>query len=414
MTDERLLAGWRHTGRPADLRQHHARYGNLPRIGRAELIDLVEKAGLRGRGGAWFPTGRKLRTVAQARRRPIVLANACEGEPASEKDHALLTIAPHLVLDGIALAAHAVRAEETIICLHTGDPVVAGLRAAIAERADPLPPRVVEVPPRYVASEESALINYVNVGDPRPTSKPPRPFERGVRGRPTLIDNAETLAQLALLARGGANWYRSAGTRDAPGTTLVTVSGAVGEPGVREVPLGTPLGQIVRLAGGETQPWSAVLAGGYGGSWLPWPRAAGLRLTPEDFRAAGARLGVPILVALPARACGLAETARVLRYLAGESANQCGPCMFGLPAIAADFEELVTGVGGHAMNRLRRRLPVIAGRGACAHPDGAVNLAVSALRTFGADVAAHQSGRPCRWAGVDRWLPSHGVLEEVR
>ena len=386
----------------------------MPDIGRRELIDMVEAAGLRGRGGAWFPTARKLRTVAEGRRRPVLLANACEGEPASEKDHALLTVAPHLVLDGIALAAHAVRAEETIICVHEGDPVAHDLRAAIRERrGEALPPRVVEVPPRYVASEESSLVNFVNTGDPRPTSKPPRPFERGVRGRPPLIDNAETLAQLALLVRGGANWYRSVGTPDAPGTTLVTVSGAVRQPGVREVPMGVPLGEIIRLAGGPTEPWSAVLVGGYGGSWLPWPMTAGLRLSPEDFRSAGTRLGVPIIVALSARACGLAETARVLRYLAAESANQCGPCMFGLPAIAADFAELAAGAGGRSLDRLRRRLPIVSGRGACAHPDGAVNLATTALRVFAEDVRAHAHGRPCRWAGGGQRLPMPGVLQEV-
>lgn len=420
----RLLAGWIETGRVADLAAHRARYGPPPlaafpgEAGRTALVEQVRAAGLRGRGGAWFPTGEKLRAVAAGRRRAIVVANGCEGEPASEKDHALLTVAPHLALDGVVLAAHAVGAVEAVVCVHRGDPVATGVRAAIAERGpEPVRLRVVEVPGRYVASEESALVHYLNTGDARPTAKPPRPFERGVKGRPTLVDNVETLANLALIARYGPEWFRAAGTRKAPGTLLVTVGGAVARPGVRELPLGSTVADALVAAGGVTGPARAVLAGGFGGAWLPLPSATGLALTPEDLRAAGAALGVGMLLVLPERACGVAETARVLRYLAGESARQCGPCMFGVPAVAADFRELAAGrstgwlpgglVGGPAratdggavLDRLKRRLGVVPGRGACGHPDGASRLAASALRVFEADVRAHAAGRPCPWSG---------------
>jgi NADH:ubiquinone oxidoreductase subunit F (NADH-binding) len=154
---------------------------------------------------------------------------------------------------------------------------------------------------------------------------------------------------------------------------------------------------VLGLAGGATEPLQAVLSGGYGGTWLPLPAADGLPLTHEAFRTAGAALGVGLLLALPVSVCGVAETSRILTYLAGESANQCGPCMFGLPAIAADFAAIAGGTPG-VLDRLRRRLGVIPGRGACAHPDGAVRLAASALRVFGEDVAAHTNGRGCRSA----------------
>ncbi|WP_116204641.1 NADH-ubiquinone oxidoreductase-F iron-sulfur binding region domain-containing protein [Amycolatopsis circi] len=402
----RLLAGWLETRRSAGLSEHRARYGPLPverygdRNGRARLLATVDAAGLRGRGGAGFPAGRKLRAVARGRR-PVVVVNGCEGEPVSGKDHALLTVAPHLVLDGAVLAAAATDATEIILCVHRDDPIAAPVAEALAERpSGEIPVRLVRVPGRYVASEESALVHFLETGDARPTAKPPRPFERGVRGRPTLIDNVETLAHLALIARYGAEWFRGCGTKDSPGTTLVTVGGSVTRPGVYETALGAPVAEILDQAGGPAERPQAILFGGYGGTWLPAPTAVHTRLSDEDLRAAGAALGVASLTVLPARACGLAETARVLRYLAGESARQCGPCMFGLPAIADDFTALVLGgrAAAQAERRLRSRLSIIPGRGACAHPDGAVRLAASAMRCFAPDLRAHLAGRPCAGA----------------
>jgi len=401
-TDQRLLAGWRETGRAADLAAHHARYGPLPFAaypglrGREELVAAVDRAGLRGRGGAGFPTARKLRAVAAGSGRPTVVVNGCEGEPVSGKDHTLLTLAPHLVLDGAVLAAHAVAADEIIVCIHEGDPVTARVRAALAERRnDPVGVRLWPVPRRYVASEESALVNLINTGDARPMTKPPRPDQRGVGGRPTLISNAETTAQLALIARFGSGWFRTQGTPDSPGTMLVTVSGAVRRPGVLEVAAGTPIGRVLGLAEASATA-GAVLIGGVGGAWLSLPFAAGVPLGHRELTDLGASLGVGALFVLPAAACGLAETARIVGYLAAESAAQCGPCMFGLPALAEDLTLIARGARVDA--RLRRRLDVVEGRGACRHPDGVVRLARSALRTFATDLAAHLGGRPCQHA----------------
>ncbi|HEY4019989.1 MAG TPA: NADH-ubiquinone oxidoreductase-F iron-sulfur binding region domain-containing protein [Pseudonocardiaceae bacterium] len=403
----RLMAGWAHTRRAADFTAHQRQYGPLPlatysgRAGRARLIDAVEAAGLRGRGGAGFPTARKLRAVASVGRRPIVLVNGCDGEPGSDKDHALLDIARHLVIDGAVLAAHALGADEIILAVHRDNDLVERLTRGLAQRPAGEPTvRLVEVPARYVSSEASALVNFINTGDGRPTSKPPRVSERGVRGRPTLVDNVETLAHLALIARYGPEWFRACGTVDSPGTALFTISGAVSQPGVYEAELGTRMGQVLDMAGPPTRRVSAVLVGGYAGSWLPLPFAAGVPLDHAGLRAVGASLGVGSLWVLPATACGLSETAQLLRYLAGESAAQCGPCMFGLPAIADDVERIVMGTrdAPDALRRLRGRLPVIDGRGACAHPDGAVRLAASALRAFDRDLRAHLAGHPCQGA----------------
>jgi NADH:ubiquinone oxidoreductase subunit F (NADH-binding) len=366
---------------------HQQAHGVLPlaafdgREGRRRLIAEVTAAGLRGRGGGGFPTARKLAAVRG--RRPIVVANGCEGDPLSSKDRTLLGLAPHLVLDGIQLAAHAVAATEAVLCLHEGSRARASVEGALAERrTDPVPVRIVEVPPRYVASEESALVHYLTTGDARPTGKEPRPAERGVDRRPTLVDNVDTLAQLALIARQGAGTYRR--TR----MDLVTINGAVRQSGVLEVPPETTAAELIGYAGGPARPVQAVLMGGYGGTWLPWTAATAAG------PAVGAVPGIASMHVLPASACGLAFTAKVLTHLADESARQCGPCMFGLPAIAADLTGLVAG-DRHALGRLERRLPLVTGRGACAHPDGAVRLAASALRVFGQDVTAHLRERRC-------------------
>ncbi|MFF1612844.1 NADH-ubiquinone oxidoreductase-F iron-sulfur binding region domain-containing protein [Amycolatopsis sp. NPDC058278] len=361
-----------------DLAGHRRRNGVVPWVayhgddGRDRLIEAVEAADLRGRGGAGFPTAVKLRAARS--KRSIVVANGCEGDPLSRKDVALLTLSPHLVLDGLQLAAHAIGAAEAVLCVHAGSPALPGVAAALAEREDRVPVRVAEVPRRYVASEETALVRYLTSGDARPLGKRPRPAERGVRGRPTLVSNVETLAQLASVVLLGPHHYRASRTE------LVTVTGAVRRPGVVEVTAGTSLAGVLAAAGGEAEPVQAVLTGGYGGTW-----------TAE---LDGGVTGIAAVHALPVRACGLEYTAKVLAFLAAESARQCGPCTFGLPSIAADFAELIR--GGPSAPRLARRLPLLTGRGACAHPDGAARLAASALRVFDADVRAHQAGGRCR------------------
>lgn len=400
MSGLRLLAGHRTPG----LAGHLARYGPLPRPrSGASVIRQVEAAGLTGRGGGGFPTARKMRSVAESGRPAAVVVNAGEGEPLSGKDRLLLSLAPHLVLDGAVLAAYAVGAREVVVAAHGA--AVAAARAAVAERdrLPGVPLSVRSLPDRYVASEETALVNRLGGGEALPTYGP-RPFERGVGGRPTLVANAETYAHIALIARYGPEWFRACGTPDAPGTALFTVSGAVNRPGVVEAPLGTSLADLLLMAGGASEPLQAVLTGGYGGTWLPI-RQVHTPTTPAAFKAAGAALGPGIVVALPARACGVAESARVLRWLAGQTAGQCGPCVFGLPAIADDFAAIAGGQAGPDVHRrLAGRLSVIPGRGACRHPDGAVRFAASALRVFATHLDAHRDPRRDHCLGAHRRL----------
>lgn len=389
-----------------DLDAHLARLGASP-FGQSwltpeTLIEAVRRSGLRGRGGAGFPTARKLTAVA-AGRKPIVVANGCEGEPASAKDRTLLATSPHLVLDGAVLAAWAVGATEIVLCLDRSATVTPRLLlTALAERhahhVDPVPIRVDTPPSRYVAGEESALVHWLNGGEAKPTFTPPRPFERGVRGRPTLIQNVETLAHLALIARFGDLWYRALGTADEPGSVLVTLSGAVGRPGVVEAALGTPLDALLQAADRHQPPDrpTPLLVGGYFGRWVPAPEVSRLTMANQSLARVGASIGAGVVAALPSDACGLVETARVVRWLASETAGQCGPCVFGLAAIAGGLDDLVW--GRHAQRTLadlHRWLTQVRNRGACHHPDGAARLVESALHTFDAEIAAHAQRGGC-------------------
>lgn len=366
------------------------------RRARRELIEAVAASGLTGRGGGGFPTAIKLRAVADSRVRTVVVANGVEGEPPSAKDRFLVAQNPHLVLDGAVAAAAAVGARDVVIALAEGaEHARTRMAAAIEARRSTAPARfqLVTAPDRFVAGEESALVQLLNGGPAKPTFVPPRPFERGVDGRPTLVQNVETLANIGLIARFGSAWFRELGTAAEPGTVLVTVSGAVRDPGVYEVELGTPLRQIIQLCGDAPSPVAAVLVGGYFGSWLG-ARELDSPLSEAGLRPAGARPGARALVVLGADSCPVVETARALRYLADESAGQCGPCTFGLPAMADAALSLARRQAQpRIVERLRTLAGLVEGRGACAHPDGAANLLRSALNRFPAEIDLHLQGR---------------------
>jgi NADH:ubiquinone oxidoreductase subunit F (NADH-binding) len=268
-----------------------------------------------------------------------------------------------------------------------------------------VPVRVTVVADGYLAGQETALISGLNGGPPVPAFVPPRPAQRGAHRRPTLVLNVETLAHIALIARYGADWFRTAGTPSAPGTALITVSGAVGRPGVREIPLGTTLGEVLSRSG-PAEPGQAVLTGGYFGAWLPLPAARAVPVSADGLQAAGASLGPGVLAVLPAAACGLAETARITGFLSRQSAGQCGPCRNGMPALAEAMEQVAFGQpDGDVIGWIRKLTFLITGRGACHLPDGAAGLVTSALSVFGTDLQAHARSGPCALSGRPAILP---------
>lgn len=375
--------------------EHVDRLGPRP-VGTPALLDVMHRAGLLGHGGAHVPVALKWRSTAAGRGPLTVVANGAESEPVAAKDGTLLRQRPHLVLDGLLLTAQALGAQRAVVWLHGDDDGGRrALRAALDERRwlDPgLPVEVLDGPVHYLAGEASAITRAVHGGPALPTVRRRAQDPRAPR---TLVHNVETLAHVALAARGHA-----------PSTTrLLSVLGE--RRAVVEVEQATTFSQLLAGLGWSRRP-QAVLLGGYGGLWAPWHRVADLPVDEAALRAEGLTLGAGVVIPLAEDACGLRMTADVVRYLASMSARQCGPCVFGLPALADSVDWLVDGRGaGGAVERLLADAALVEGRGACHHPDGATRLVASAVATFEADVAAHAAGRPCAH-GAGPVLP--GVL----
>ncbi len=352
--------------------------GGPPELGLDEVMRLAEGQGLRGRGGAGFPAARKLAAVASHRRRPIVVVNAAEGEPASGKDAALLRLSPEIVLDGAEIVARALGAHAIKVWApaHDRGAVSAVSAAAEARTRRRLSVAVVVAPDRFVAGESSAAARGLSGEPALPRTDRRRTARSGVDGRPTLVLNAETLAQLARMAYGR------------PATRLVTVSGAVHTPGVVELADQAPLEVALSAAGGVTEPLRGLLLGGYHGRWLaPEPAAETILGDP-----AGIAPDCSIVVALPDRACLLAELDAASLFLAGESARQCGPCAFGLPELAASVRQIRQGRALSVDGEVDRHTDLLLGRGACHHPDGSVRFVASALELLAGEVQEHLAG----------------------
>jgi NADH:ubiquinone oxidoreductase subunit F (NADH-binding) len=412
-TATRLLHGLAGGSAPdPGLGTHLDRWGELHHQPH-RLIDELEASRLVGHGGAWFPVATKWRAVAGAsRRRPVVVANGAEGEPASRKDALLLSHAPHLVLDGLSLAATTLRAQQAIVYVPASS--IPTIEAALAERRarglDPIAIELAESPDTFIAGQESAAVNalgrrreavpsFVGLATIR---------ERGVGGRPTLVQNVETLAQVALVARFGAAWFRKVGTPENPGTMLLTVNGP-GPPLVVEAALGSSLRAATGLGENALVRTRAFLLGGYGGAWVPPEVFRDLPVSERAARRAGATLGAGVIVPLPGDVCPLAEMADVVRYMEGQGAGQCGPCVHGLAELAEAMDRLAYGGrGGPHPDRILETCTLVEGRGACRHPDGVARFVRSGLGVFAHEVASHQRRGQCDQTRASRVLPVAG------
>lgn len=398
------------SGALVDLRSYSAflaQLGPLPPIGSPKaghpgsFIHELEKSGLRGRGGGWFPTARKVHAVVESAaaqrawsngRRPVVLANAMEGEPASSKDQVLLRTSPHLVFDGIQALGLTIGADKAYLAVHRNSPVAHLIQQSLSERNDPIAIELIQPPSRYVASEESALAHWAGYDIATPVAGD-RPFMRGVNGRPTAVHNVETLAHIGLIARFGGDWFASLGSPAAPGTSLVSVGGAVHSAGVIEIATGTPITEIIKRCNGFSSEVAAFLTGGYGGAWVAATALESSSWSPESIAEAGGVIGAGVLWALDARNCPIRELEQVASWMAGESVGQCGPCRFGLPAISSDLDQLSrhsAQIGD--FHRINGRLPLVTQRGGCKHPDGVARFVSTGLHVFHEEVAHHLHG----------------------
>ncbi|TDK88871.1 hypothetical protein EUA02_24670 [Mycobacterium paragordonae] len=358
-----------------------------------ELLAEVDASGLLGRGGAAFPLAVKLRAVRANGHSggSVVIANGEEGEPASVKDRWLLRNRPHLILDGLRLATTLVGASLAYVLV--ADPDSArSIESALSELdMRDVSIEVFAVQPGYVAGEETAAVQAINGGPAKPTDKPPRPFESGVGGRPTLVSNVETLANLAYIHGHGSAVFRSQGTAQSPGTFLATITGA-GVPAVLyEIPHGLPFSELLAKHGVSPDRLRGVLMGGYFAG-LVNRRVLDTTLDHETIRGIGSGLGCGA-ISLITDECPVAVAAAVAAYFDRENAGQCGSCFNGTAAMAAAAGALRDGVATtDDLDRLRRWSVVLRGRGACGTLDAACNVAATLLDQFPDEVARHLDG----------------------
>ncbi|HZC70070.1 MAG TPA: NADH-ubiquinone oxidoreductase-F iron-sulfur binding region domain-containing protein [Jatrophihabitans sp.] len=371
----RLLAGLDRAAR-LDLRAHLAVHGPLPAVEIDRLLSYADAVRLAGRGGAGFPLASKLRSLAEGQRHIVV--NGSESEPASQKDRVLLRRAPHLMLDGALAVAQATRARRVTVAVHDAA-AAASVRAAVAERPDARHVRVRKITAGFVSGEARAVVRALKGGPAKPHGRRTPDTLTG-----TFVSNVETFAQLAILLRIGPHRFADTGTHAEPGTTLLTVGGAVRRPGVVEIPIGTPLGIVLAAAGAPAYP-QAVIVGGYHGAWIA--QNSHVRLSRTGLAAAGGAFGAGVVLVLDDTTCALGELARVTGWLAAQSARQCGPCRFGLPALAADVAALVA--GQRALTAAFGHVRAVEGRGACAHPDGAARFVTSGLHILQDETERH-------------------------
>lgn len=362
-----LFAGVTGDGHVLSLADHRQRWNQQPRLPLAALAAAARAADLRGAGGAGFPTHRKLESMSGLRVSAVVI-NGSEGEATSAKDGQLLRHVPHLVLDGAVAAASATGCRRIVIQVGVDRPdIEASVARALAERDDKgLSWSLEPVADRFVSGEASAIIQRLSGADalPRDLGKPPRDPRRRVRRAHVFLSNVETFARLALASRGYVMT-----------TALVTASGAVARPGVYEVPQAWTVAELASAVGVVGDP-DLVITGGWHGTWMLTRHLARVPLHRDRLADVGARWGAGAFVWLPPQVRPQRALGQVTRWLAAESAGQCGPCVAGLPALAAAVEH----------GSVTHQLSDVDGRGLCSHPSAtaaAVRSALAAMKQLG-------------------------------
>ena len=366
-----------------------------PRLPPDDVLERLSASGLRGRGGGWYPAARKWHAVRVEGGTPVVIANGAEGEPGSFKDRFVMLRQPAEIVAGLALAAQTVGAREAVVFLKRSfDAPAAAIRGALAGASlDGLSVRVCHGDDGYITGEETALLESLEGRRPWPRSKPPLPAAVGLEGRPTLVQNVETLARVARAVADPDAYRRHE-------TTLVTLWGDVRRPGVYEARLGAPLRDVIELAGGASEPVGLVFPGGSAG-----PPLLGTELdTPLDpgaLRHAGTGLGTGAILVVGASACPLAIAASLARFFERENCGQCPPCAVGTASLARILGALESG-GSRA--RDLRDLHDVAGfmsmHGYCAHCRTAAAVASGLIRRLAETVELHVRAEACPSPGL--------------
>lgn len=400
----------------------------------AAIIDAIEAARLVGMGGAGFPTHRKWRAAAQAGGLPAnvdagtgagtdagtdagtgaaedptlpgtaptvryVVVNGNEDEPGTFKDRHLLSRTPHQVIEGALIAALAIRATHVVFYVNRRQhDALAAMREALAQwQTSPLFARLAaalghplalalnESSGRYIGGEETAVVSWLEGGFPFPRSKPPFPAQSGIDGAPTLINNVETIANVSHILRDGPDAHRALGIGEASGTKLYSLSGDVLRPGLYELPMGTPLADLVFGCGGGMlggKAFKAVFTGGPSNTLLS---AADLdvALDFDSVRARGSSLGTGAMIVLGEGTSIVREVARYVEFFAAESCGQCPPCKCGTFQMARLLHRIDTGVATQRdVDALASLATLLPRSGRCGLIDGAATVVQSSLRTF--------------------------------
>ena len=344
-------------------------YDAVSRLGEfspQDIIATVEASGLRGRGGAGFPTGRKLALTLECPETPhYVVMNGGEDEPGSHKDRVLMENLPHLLLDGIILAAYAVQAEKAYLYInHNYEAATGAVETALREAREAgywgediagsgfsLELVVVAAPSNYVAGEDTAALEVIEGKEPLPRQKPPFPVTEGLFGKPSLVNNVETLANIAPIVARGAEWFRSFGTAESPGTMIFSLGDEMERPGVYELPLGTPLRHLLEECGGGLKggkPIKAILPGGPSSGFL-LPDNLDLPLDHDALREAGSSIGCGVVKVLTEGDSVLDELMRIADFFAKESCGQCPACRMETNMLVALLKKVQQGEGNDAL-----------------------------------------------------------------
>jgi NADH-quinone oxidoreductase subunit F len=350
-----------------------------------ELLRRAEAANLRGRGGGWFPAARKWKAVRAEEGDPVVIANGAEGEPGSIKDRFVMTRRPRDVVRGLVVAARAVGAREAVVFLKGSfDAPAAAIESALGESAlDGLTVTVRRGDDGYVTGEETAVLETLEGRRPWPRPKPPLPAAVGLFGRPTLVQNVETLSRVEK-ALGDPDRFRSSEE------TLVSLWGDVRRPGLYEVPLGLPLSRLIEEHGqGAPDGVSMVFPSASAAPPL-LADALDTPLHPDALRAAGSALGTASVLVVGAAASPFAVAASLVRFFEREACGQCPPCTMGTASLA----RIVTAVGARTgrakdMADLAEVAGFMSGHGYCAHCRTAAASTTGLLARFASEVRAH-------------------------
>ncbi len=384
-----------------------------------DVLDLVKNSGLRGRGGAGFPTGMKWSFVprgAKAVRPTYLIANADEMEPGTFKDRLLLEGNPHQLIEGMVIAGRAIGATAAFIFLRVEYArAAARLREAIAQAyargrlgkniagsGYDLELHLHTSAGRYMCGEETGLINSLQGRRATPRAKPPFPQVGGLFGKPTIVQNVETLSNLPHVVRHGAEWFKGLSRSKDAGTKLYGVSGPVKNPGLWELPMGTTIREIVEgFAGGmrDGRTLRGLLPGGASTDFLT-PAHLDLPMDFDSIQHAGSRLGTGTMIVLDDRSCPVGMVLNLLRFFARESCGWCTPCREGLPYVAQILQAIEAGAGEPGdLDTLDEHTRLLApGMTFCALAPGAVEPLQSALKYFREDFERHIREKRCPWS----------------